>query len=123
MTTLSRQQQGAAAEDNACRYLEQQGLRLIERNYRCRLGEVDLIMEEGKSTVFVEVRFRSNPNYGSGAESVDYRKQQKLIATASHYLQKYPQRARQPARFDVISIGKTSPQANINWIQNAFQAS
>lgn len=116
-STKERQQQGLAAEAEACRHLQQQGLELIERNYRCRQGEIDLIMKDGKSTVFVEVRYRSNPNFGGAAASVDPRKQGKLIATASHYLQQHHALAQQPARFDVIAIAP----GTLEWIRDAFQ--
>lgn len=116
-STKERQQQGQAAEAEACRHLQQQGLELIERNYRCRQGEIDLIMRDGKSTVFVEVRYRSNPNFGGAAASVDPRKQGKLIATASHYLQQHHALAQQPARFDVIAIAP----GTLEWIRDAFQ--
>lgn len=108
---------GQETEEQACRYLQQQGLQLIERNYRCRQGEIDLIMKHHQSTVFVEVRYRSNPNFGSSAESVDYRKQSKLIATAAHYLQQHHTLAQQPARFDVIAIAP----GTLEWIRDAFQ--
>lgn len=108
---------GQEAEEHACRYLQQQGLQLIERNYRCRQGEIDLIMRDKQGTVFVEVRYRSNPNFGGGAESVDQRKQHKLIAAAAHYLQQHHTLAQQPARFDVIAI---APGA-LEWIRDAFQ--
>lgn len=114
----NRQQRGQAAEEQACRHLQQQGLTLIERNYRCRLGEIDLVMRDGASTVFVEVRYRSNPGFGGGAASVDGRKQSKLIAAASHYLQQHPALAQQPARFDVVAIAPTA----LEWIRDAFQA-
>ncbi len=120
---LKTQQQGQLAENLACDYLQQQGLNLIERNYHCRAGEIDLIMQHADSIVFVEVRYRSNKNFGSGADSVDFRKQKKLITTAEHYLQKNHARAQQPARFDVVSISRDNEQTPINWIQDAFQAS
>ena len=113
-----RQQRGQAAENQACEYLQKKGLALQERNFRCRQGEIDLVMIDGKTTVFVEVRFRSNTRFGGAAESVDSRKQKKIITTATHYLQKYPLRAQQPARFDVISINGDE----LEWIQDAFQA-
>ena len=110
-------QQGDEAEEQACRHLQHQGLQLIERNYRCRQGEIDLIMRDRESTVFVEVRYRSNPNFGGGAESVNQRKQSKVIAAASHYLQQHPALAQRPARFDVIAINP----ASLEWIRDAFQ--
>ncbi len=116
-TPPDRQQQGQAAEAQACRHLQQQGLELIERNYRCRQGEIDLIMRDKQSIVFVEVRYRSNTNFGGAAASVDQRKQAKLIGAASHYLQQHHALAQQPARFDVIAITPTT----LEWIRDAFQ--
>lgn len=110
---------GRRAEDLACRYLERQGLRLLERNYRCARGEIDLIMQHGESLVFVEVRYRRSNTFGSGAESVDQRKQFRLIETALHYIQKRNAAGR-PSRFDVISVSPGTPEDNIDWIPNAF---
>lgn len=117
---------GQAAEDLACRYLQDQGLHLIERNYRCKRGEIDLVMRDANSVVFVEVRYRRNHRFGSGAESVDRHKQAKLIATALHYLQSNKAAAKSSARFDVVSVsvqGKSPQTPEIQWIKNAFDAS
>ena len=117
---------GQAAEDLACRYLQDQGLHLIERNYRCKRGEIDLVMRDASSVVFVEVRYRRNHRFGSGAESVDRHKQAKLTATALHYLQSNKAAAKSPARFDVVSVsvqGKSGHTTAIEWIKNAFDAS
>ncbi|MDX2456067.1 MAG: YraN family protein [Gammaproteobacteria bacterium] len=118
MDTLAR---GKDAENRACRYLQARGLQLLHRNYRSKGGEIDLILQDTDSLVFVEVRYRQQPGFGSAAESVDWRKQSKLIACARHFLQAHPDTARQPCRFDVISISGSSN--NIEWIQNAFIAS
>jgi len=120
MTKTSRQHTGETAENEACKHLQQHGLQLLERNYRCRQGEIDLIMRDGNCTVFIEVRFRSNSRFCSGAESVDQHKQRKIITTASYYLQQHSQLARQPARFDVISMAQPGDD-NIDWIRDAFQ--
>lgn len=111
---------GLAAESQAQGYLERQGLKLLTRNYRCPHGELDLIMTDGRSTVFVEVRLRRNRRFGSGADSIDARKQGKLTAAALHYLQRHPVQAQRPARFDVISIGAGDNDAAIDWITDAF---
>lgn len=117
----NKQQTGQTAESKACDHLQQHGLQLIERNYHCRQGEIDLIMSDGSYTVFVEVRYRRNSNFGSAAESVDQRKQRKIISTASHYLQQHSKLAQQPARFDVVSMSPQGKETNIDWIQDAFQ--
>jgi len=117
---------GQVFELKACRYLQQQGLTLLQRNYHSRLGEIDLIMKDANTLVFIEVRYRRSNRFGSGAESVNYRKQTRLIATAAHYLQNQQGSATQAARFDVISIGPQQglkPGADeILWIKDAFQA-
>jgi putative endonuclease len=119
---------GRLAEDFACRFLQQRGLRLLERNYHCRRGEIDLVMKEDECIVFVEVRYRGNPRFGSGAESVDHRKQARLIATAQHYLHSHRRSADAPCRFDVVSIslaadgGEPSRAQPVQWIRDAFQA-
>lgn len=122
-TTLKSGQQ---AENLALQYLQQQGLSLLARNYRCRRGEIDLIMKHHESVVFVEVRYRRNQDFGGAGASVDQRKQDKLIVSALHYLQENRQAARLPARFDVVAIHAQSQKVaqphSIQWIQDAFQA-
>ena len=117
-----QQSRGQDAENCACTYLEQQGLHLLTRNYRSRQGEIDLIMQDRDSLVFVEVRYRHRQDFGSGAESVDLRKQSKLIACAQHYVQAHPRTADQPCRFDVISIDSQGDNGQVQWIKNAFLA-
>jgi len=109
---------GREAEARAWQYLQSRGLRLLQRNYRSRRGEIDLVLQDRDSVVFVEVRYRRGSRFGSGAESVDRRKQSKLIACAQHYLQTNPKIARQPCRFDVVSVGDSGK--SIEWIRNAF---
>lgn len=111
---------GQKAEDSACRYLQSQGLKLLERNYRCPHGEIDIIMRHGDSLVFVEVRYRRSTHFGTGAETVDSRKQAKLAATAQYYLLQHRRAARRPSRFDVVSVSQDTAGGDIDWIQNAF---
>ena len=106
---------GEEKECLACAYLQEKGLHLLERNYRCRRGEIDLVMREAGTLVFVEVRFRASTRFGTAAETVDSRKQRKLAATASHYLQRNPTNL--PCRFDVIALSGTN---RIDWIRDAF---
>ncbi len=113
---------GNAAETLACDYLQQHGLALLERNYRAKYGELDLIMRDQNQTVFVEVRYRRNHRFGSGADSIQSAKQGKLQKTALYYLQQHPKLARQPVRFDVVSISTMEGQPDIDWIKDAFQA-
>lgn len=112
---------GREAESLACRHLEQAGLSLLERNYRCRLGELDIIMRQGETLVFVEVRYRGPGALVDAATSVDRRKQTRLVATAQHYLQQYPHLASLPCRFDVIAIATVAGQMQVEWITHAFE--
>ena len=109
---------GRAAEDRACNYLLEHGLVLLERNYRCRRGEIDLILQDADTLVFVEVRYRRQGSFGSAAESVDRHKQTRLTACASHYLQRQPLADHTACRFDVIAIDGF--EQTIEWIRNAF---
>jgi len=111
------QQLGKDAENTAAQFLIKQQLRVITRNYLCRGGEIDLIMQEGQYLVFIEVRMRSHSQFGSALASVDWRKQARLIHTAQHYLLKHPWPG--PCRFDVIAV---SQQGKCEWIKNAFEA-
>lgn len=111
-TTRSR---GTSAENQALDYLQQQGLCLVTRNYSCRCGEIDLIMRDSGALVFVEVRYRKSTRFGLPEETVDSRKQRKLILTAQRYLQSA--RIDAACRFDVIAISEKTP---IKWIKNAF---
>ncbi len=109
---------GKKAEDVACSFLQRNGLSLMQRNYHCRYGEIDLVMQDSDTLVFVEVRYRSSIKFGSAAESVDSNKQRKLVFTANHYLQRHP--TNQATRFDVVAL---SPQQEPEWITNAFMDS
>lgn len=115
---------GEAAEKNACQYLLEQKLTLVSKNFRSKFGEIDIIMQDQQTLVFVEVRYRKNDKFGSGAESITTTKQRKLIKTASLYLLQHPKANTLSIRFDVVSM---APQSNstkmkIDWIKDAFQA-
>lgn len=120
-TGNTRIETGRHAEQLAEHHLGRHGLRLLARNYRCRGGEIDLIMADGDSLVFVEVRYRKHQRFGGAAASVDWRKQQRLIHAAQYYLQQTHSSSR-PCRFDVVAI---SPGQNagpaIEWLTNAFE--
>lgn len=122
---VTTREQGQHTESLACTFLEGKGFTLLDRNYHCRFGEIDLVMQQNDNIVFVEVRYRRNNNFGSGAESVTANKQSKLIKTASAYLQQHAKLSKYPTRFDVISITGPLETNNINnidiiWIENAF---
>lgn len=110
---------GDEAEAQACRYLQQQGLECIARNVRSRFGEIDLIMRQDATLLFVEVRYRRSARFGGAAASVDRHKQRRLIATAQHYLQRHPHPG--PCRFDVVAINGDNNE--IEWLQHAFELS
>lgn len=120
--------QGKIAEELALTRLQQAGLEHVESNFYSRFGEIDLVMiEPGKTDylVFIEVRYRKNQSYGAAIESIDTKKQQKLIKTAEYYLLKNPIAQKYPIRFDVVllsSIDKLNVDLSkqINWIKNAF---
>jgi putative endonuclease len=103
-------------------FLHRKGLRTVTRNFNCRLGEIDLIMEDGGCLVFTEIRYRQNPRFGSGAESVGKAKQGRIIRAAQRFLQLHSHRAQQPCRFDVLSLGQEQGTLSVNWIRNAFTA-
>jgi putative endonuclease len=106
---------GMRAEDLCAELLRRAGLRLLERNWRCRHGEIDLIAEESGTLVFAEVRMRSGTGFGGAAESVTAAKRSRLLAAARLYLARRPQ---VPCRFDVFLVD--GPVARVEWIRNAF---
>jgi len=110
---------GALAEQLAAQYLQQQGLKVIQANYHCRFGEIDLIMQDGDTHVFVEVRLRSNASFGGAAASIDARKQSKLLKTAQFYLSTFKNMP--PCRFDAVLMHSKDLQ-QIEWIKSAFTA-
>ncbi len=106
---------GKSAEDQAHDFLVCKGLKPVSRNYRCKQGELDLIMNDGHTLVIIEVRYRKSDVYGSALESITASKQAKIIAATQHYLSTL--RSDCPLRFDVVAI---SGNGSINWIKNAF---
>jgi putative endonuclease len=114
---------GAFVEKAACAYLKKQGLKLITQNYRCYFGEIDLIMREVDTLVFIEVRYRSSKTHGDAAESINSQKQAKIIRTALYYTKHLS--SGQNMRFDAICLDNfnTTQEKNFEfiWIKNAFQ--
>ena len=109
---------GARAEELCAELLRKAGLRVVERNWRCRHGEIDLVAEEGRTLVFAEVRYRSNERFGGAGESVTAAKQARLIAAARLYLMRRPDA---DCRFDVLLLDSLEA-SRIQWIRNAFAA-
>ena len=108
---------GSAAEEAAANFLARQGLQIVARNYRTRMGEIDLVARDGATLVFVEVRMRSSNHYGGGAESIGARKQARIVAAARQDLARL--RREPPCRFDVVTLDSGSPE----WLRAAFEVS
>ncbi len=111
---------GAQAEFLAAEFLQCQGLQLLTRNFHCRFGEIDLIMQDKDTLVFVEVRLRSSSNYGGAVASIDRHKQLRLIRTAQYYLSGLAH-SPPPCRFDVIAMDDANG-LDLQWVKNAFEA-
>ena len=112
---------GRQAEKLALDHLKAQGLDEITRNFRCRMGEIDLVMMHDDCLVFAEVRFRNQNSYASAAGSVDHHKQRKIIRTAAAFLGRHPQYSNCSVRFDVIGLDKSGDQTSLRWIRDAFR--
>lgn len=114
---------GTQYENLALKHLQTKGLHFIERNIHCRAGEVDLLMRDADTLIFVEVRFRNSANYGSAVESVTPAKQARIINTAKHYLHKHELWSHN-VRFDIVAIepvtGRLFKTHRIEWIKAAF---
>jgi putative endonuclease len=120
--STARQLRGQEAETLACDFLIRQGLELVERNYRRRLGELDLVLRERDTLVIVEVRTRARSDYGGAAASVDGWKRRRLVRAAQQLLQQRRELARMPSRFDVVVVHGVGTEApRVEWIRHAFE--
>ncbi len=120
----SRARLGQAGEAAAERFLQERGLKLLERNYRCRSGEIDLVMldpnpSDTEVLCFIEVRLRGAGAFSDGLASVDEHKQRRLISAARHFLMERAQWQDHACRFDVVALDPKAPQPT--WIQHAFE--
>lgn len=115
-TRTARQIEGSRGEEAALAYLQRQGMTLVERNFLCKGGEIDLIMQDQATLVFVEVRKRGDRRFGGAAASVTPAKQRRLVIAAQQFLQRY--RMPPACRFDVIAIEGES----LHWLKNAIDA-
>jgi len=115
-------EKGSHYESRAAQWLQARGLQIVERNYNCRLGEIDLVCRDNQTLVFVEVRYRKQHGYASAAASVTPGKQRKIIRTAQLYLQRHRELSALHCRFDVVAIAPTHDPAEdgIQWLQSAF---
>lgn len=120
--TLDRRARGDAVETAALGFLQQHGLHLLARNAQARGGELDLVMRDGDTLVFVEVRYRANRGFGGGAASVDAGKRRKLVHAARVFLARHPQHADAPCRFDVIDASGAPATPRLDWLRDAFRA-
>jgi putative endonuclease len=120
MDDRERKEAGAEGEAAALAHLKRAGLKLIARNYRCKAGEIDLVMLDGGVLVLIEVRYRATGAYGGAAASVTWRKQRRIITAARHLLLTRADLRRYPARFDVVAITAGAPAPEVRWIKAAF---
>ena len=111
---------GRQGEKLAEKYLKKNGYRILARNYRCRSGEIDLVAEEGRTLVFIEVKTRSNASCGHPLEGIDLRKQGRLSRAAGEYLLKNGDTER-PCRFDAVSVLADNNGTVIELVKNAFE--
>lgn len=117
----NRREAGALREDQALAYLRNAGLKLLMRNYRCRTGEIDLVMLDRNVLALVEVRFRRSNDFGGAAASVGVRKQRRLHSAARHLMHVHAELRNYPARFDIVAIEAGGSGLQINWIKDAFR--
>ncbi|NRB39820.1 MAG: YraN family protein [Pseudomonadales bacterium] len=112
---------GQHYEALALQFLQDKGLKLLESNFHCRLGEIDLIMQDDQTLCFIEVRFRRQKKFGSAMESITRPKQQRILKTAAFYLSSHVKHQQDFCRFDVIAIElDSSQQAQYHWLKAAF---
>lgn len=116
-----RKEAGDLGEDLALRHLQTAGLKLLQRNFRCAGGEIDLVMSDGRTLVLVEVRFRRDRSFGGAAASVNAGKRQRLLRAAQRLLQTHPAYRQQRARFDLIAIDGNGAALKLEWIKDAFR--
>ena len=118
----ARRARGDAAEAAALAMLQARGLQLLARNAASRGGELDLVMRDGTTVVFVEVRYRASQRYGGGAASVDAGKRRRLVHAAHAFLAAHPQMADAPCRFDVVDADGDPDAPSLSWLRAAFDA-
>ena len=120
---MDRREAGRKAEDIAADFLGARGIEVIERNYRRRLGELDLIARERGVLIIAEVRTRSSDSYGGAAASIDPWKQRRIVRASQQLLQQRKDLARLPVRFDVLVVSNIEAKdPTVEWIRHAFTA-
>jgi putative endonuclease len=118
----ARRAQGDAAEERACRHLDRSGFTIVERNFRTRGGEIDIVARKGDALVFVEVRSREDADFGAPEETVTLAKRRRIVAAARRYLANVPPSSWREARFDVIAIEGSGEAAVLRHYPAAFDA-
>ena len=119
-----RLERGRLWESRAAAYLEERGLELLGRGYRCRMGELDLVCRDGRELVIVEVRARSRGALCSAIDSIDVHKRRRIVQATRHWLMRHPAWATAVIRFDVVAIDAIdTAEPQIEWVRNAFEAS
>jgi putative endonuclease len=118
-TTRSR---GASVEAAAHAHLRRAGLAPVATNAGYRVGELDLVMRDGATLVFIEVRYRADDRFGGGAASITAAKRRRLVRAASLFLAAHPRWADSPCRFDVVDASGDVGTPTLNWIRDAFRA-
>lgn len=122
MARTGRQRLGDEAEALARRHLARNGLECLATNYRCRVGEIDLVMEDEGTLVFVEVRYRGAGARYDAITSVSNAKQRRIILATERFLSRYPKLAAREIRFDVVCIDRSaSGEARLQWLRDAFR--
>lgn len=122
MAGSDKQSVGRRTEQLALDHLLRNGLKLLERNFSCRHGEIDLVMLDGMTVVFVEVRFRKFSRFATAAASVDVHKQRRLWRTGGCYLRRHPRHHDAPVRFDVVAFdGPDQHDFALQWLRDAFR--
>ena len=118
----STRAQGARIEALAAAFLRERGLAPIAANANARGGELDLVMRDGDTVVFIEVRYRRDARFGGGAASVDARKRRRIVCAAEQFLAAHREFARAPCRFDVIDASGDATAPAFDWLRDAFRA-
>ena len=119
-TPVDHRQLGSHAEERAAQHLRAAGLTLLHRNYRCRMGELDIVARHGATLVVAEVRLRSSERYGGAAASITRAKQHRIVLATRHLLARYPSLQKLPVRFDALLV--PPGDGAIEWLRGAFNA-
>ena len=117
---MNKRSVGSDAEELACEYLRSQGAQILEKNYRCNIGEIDIIARDGKYLCFIEVKFRKSTKYGEPQEAVSYFKQRRICKVSKFYLYSKYKSLDTSIRYDVIAISPDDKILTFKWIKNAF---